>query len=143
MSGITNMLPDHISCFQVTGALLRKYGMKVLSEIVPEHLLPRNFQVRITELLHLSLASPTFASYSRHWEMFNLFVLVKLEQTLCVPVPVDWVALYVVHLKKRNLQVATIQTVLSATYANNICDLQDPTDNFLTSKLLLSIGQKT
>ncbi len=62
---------------------------------------------------------------------------------MCVPVPVDWVALYVVHLERRNLQVATIQTVLSATvYANKICDLQDPTDNFLIRKLLLSIGKR-
>ncbi len=76
--------------------------MKVLPEIVPEHLLPRNFQVRITELLYLSLASPTFASYSRHWETFNLFVLVELEQKMCGPVPVDWVALYVVHLERKN-----------------------------------------
>ncbi len=62
---------------------------------------------------------------------------------MCVPVPVDWVALYVVHLERRNFQVATIQTVLSAIeHANKIHDLQDPTDNFHTKKLLLAIGKK-
>ncbi len=45
MPGITNMLPDHISHFQVMGVLLRKYGMKVLPETVPEHILPKNFKL--------------------------------------------------------------------------------------------------
>ena len=45
MPGIMNMLPDHISHFQVMCALLWKYGMKVLPETEPEHLMPKNFKL--------------------------------------------------------------------------------------------------
>ena len=45
VAGTTNILPDKLSRFQVTPGLPRQYGMKMLPEPVPSHLLPDNFRL--------------------------------------------------------------------------------------------------
>jgi hypothetical protein len=43
IAGILNILPDRISRFQVTPALLRHYGMEPHPTLIPRRLLPENF----------------------------------------------------------------------------------------------------
>ena len=44
--GTNNVLADHISRLQVTEQLLARYGMRLKPSTIPEHLLPKNFDIK-------------------------------------------------------------------------------------------------
>ena len=60
-----------------------------------------------------------------------------------MPVPMFWVAMYIVHLEQRGLQATTIRSMLSPiAYAHRVRELSDPTAAFLISKLLKAVDKK-
>ena len=98
ITGMLNFLPDHISRFQVTPALLQKHNMGPPPTPMPTHL--RKLHSRMMEDIASSLSKSTQGQYSKSWSTFTSFCRHVLS-IRHLPATSQSVSLYVTHLHQQ------------------------------------------
>ncbi len=85
------------------------------------------------QLLNAALSESTKCAYKRSWDLFKQWS----DTTVSLPVPTVKLCNFIGYLFSTGLAPSTVSSHISAIgYIHKVCDLQDPTQSFLTRKIL-------
>lgn len=97
----------------------------------------------VNELLSSSITRSTRVTYTRAWVLACDFFLSVFHSVISLPLTPTQIALFVAFLYNKGMSASSISTYLSAMgFLHKINGMSDPTDSFLTRKLVVGLRRK-
>ncbi|XP_019613466.1 PREDICTED: uncharacterized protein LOC109461527 [Branchiostoma belcheri] len=118
-------------------------GIPTYGQHPDPHTLPSaaaSLDYTVNSLLLSSLAPSTLRAYRGSWQQLRAFTLEHTGQDTCLPVSTKLISRFIASLHQKGFAPATITSKLSAvSFVHKLLSLPDPTQSFVTQKLLLAI----